>query len=512
MVKALSMRISPAQQSFDARLNLLAVAAIGCGALLFVYTRRIEVAALIGLPLALRMVTSFRTSALVTSCAMLVWLSRAPMVFFDLMVFSYVVYAAVAITIAAFFVRFVHGGASRLPLVTNLWLALFVVVVVLGGLNGLRHVEAIPAWILVGTSADYGVPWVYFRTIVLPGLLLPLLAGITAIAIADRQKLETTLLPLWGLAAAMALLVLGFVASAGVPLGTMADASYRNEHLKDIGFHSNELGTFLALAYALLIGARSGMTERRARALAAVVLAAIAVALVLTFSRGALLAFLVINGYYFLSGSPRKRALFGGLVLLACLAAPAAVLERARFGLDTRDLNEISAGRLDNIWLPLLPDVGDHVWFGQGLHSIMWTDAQRLRQMYPVSVAHNAYLDLVLDVGIVGGALILCWYAYLWGAFRRGAAADPDVRYRGVFHGGQLAIVALFVCALSNDRLTPTAPACLLWVVSGVLLGRQVQLQRAAERLPAAHTPLPRAGVRQTALRPLVMTRSRGEI
>ena len=496
-----SSRFAVSETSSSNRLNLLAFSAIAGGVLLFLLTRRIEVMALIGVPLALRMMTSFRTCALVTTCAMLVWLSRAPAVFFDLVLFSYAVYAAVAITMVAFFVRFVHHGARRLPLITNLWLGLYVLVVVLGGLNGLRNVEAIPTWVLSGTSADFGNPWVYFRAILLPGLLLPLLTMITAVAIVDRQKLDTALLPAWTLAGAMALLVLAFVATSGASLGTMSDASYRNEHLKDLGFHSNELGTFLAIGYALLIGARTGMTDRRARTLGAFVLCAIGVALVLTFSRGALLAFLVINGWYLMFGSTRNRALFIAMVLIGCLLAPAAVFERAQFGVETRDLNEISAGRLDNIWLPLLPDVADHLWFGQGLHSIMWTDAQRHQQMFPVNIAHNAYLDLVLDVGIAGGILILCWYIYLWRAFRRGAATDPDSRYRAVFFGGQLAMLALFTCALSNDRLTPTAPTCLLWLVSGVLLGRQAYLQR-----PRAWVPAP------AARRPLVMACSRGDV
>jgi O-antigen ligase len=199
-----------------------------------------------------------------------------------------------------------------------------------------------------------------------------------------------------------------------------------------------------------------------------------------------MLAFIVVTGLFFLTGSPQRRMAFVAIVLLAWVAAPAAILERAQFGLDSRDLNAISAGRLENIWLPLLPDIGDHLLFGQGLYAIMWTDAQRLQQIYPVSLAHNAYLDLVLDVGLFGACVVLAWYAYLWNGFRRAASSDPDPRFRALFNGGQLALVALCLCALSNDRLTPTAPACLLWVVAGVWLGRQAQLERAGAWVPAA--------------------------
>ena len=508
MANAGASRLTTASLSADARLNLLALAGLVGGAVLFLFTRRVELLALIGLPMALRMVTSFRTSALVTSAVMLLWLSRIPMVFFDLPVFSYAVYATVALSVAAYLVRFIHGP-SRPVFISNVWLWLYVAVVLFAGLNGIKNVDGIPSWMLV-PEADYGIPWVYFRSIILPGILLPLLAVITAIAIADRQKLEMATTPAWVLAATMALMVLAYVATSGVALSTMAQSGFRSEHLTGLGFHSNELGTFLAIAYGLLLGARGGM-ERRAQKVALVLLWLIAAALLLTFSRGALLAFVLVNAFYFVSGSPRKRAVFGGLVLLAWVMAPAAILERAQFGLDSKDLNEISAGRLDNIWLPLLPDVADHLAFGQGLHSIMWTEAQRLQQIYPVNLAHNAYLDLLLDVGVVGTVLILAWYVQLWRMFSRGAATETDVRFRALFVGGRLALVALFLCALSNDRLTPTAPASLLWLAAGVVLGRQAQLQRAGAAVLSAPQRIVGSPRVAAAVRPLVVARSRGE-
>ena len=490
-------------------MNVLAVMGILGGAFLFLYTRRVELLALVGLPMALRMVTSFRTSALITTCAMFIWLSRVPTTFFDLSVFSYVVYASLALSIAAFCARAVHRGTARLPLVTNLWLALYVGVVLYAGITGMQNAEGIPAWMLAGANVDYGIPWVYFRSIVLPGIFLPLLALVTATAIVDRQKLESTMLPAWIFGFGIAIIVVGYVLMSGIGIGTLSDASFRNEHLKDLGFHSNELGTLLALAYALTLGGREALTGRRVRVLTVVSLAVIAVALVLTFSRGALLAFIVVNALFFAGGSSRRRMVFAAAVAVVLLFAPAAVFERAQFGLGTWDLNEISAGRLDNIWLPLLPDIGDHLLVGQGLHSIMWTDAQRLQQIYPVMVAHNAYLDLLLDVGVVGTMIVLGWYFFLYRGFRRGAATDPDPRFRAVFYGGYLALVALLVCALSNDRLTPTAPSALLWLAAGVLLGRQAQLRRMGAAAPAGVGAAP---IRKPmAARPLVGVLSRGE-
>jgi hypothetical protein len=64
----------------------------------------------------------------------------------------------------------------------------------------------------------------------------------------------------------MSVLVLWYVMTSGLSLSTLAGANYRNEHLAGIGFHSNELGTLLAIAYALLIAARTQFRTPRARA------------------------------------------------------------------------------------------------------------------------------------------------------------------------------------------------------------------------------------------------------
>ena len=227
---------------------------------------------------------------------------------------------------------------------------------------------------------------------------------------------------------------------------------------------------------AWVLGVWDGARGRSKKALGAL-LVLTAVALLLTFSRGAYLAFAVATVVVFMRGAPKKRAAF--LVLTAALwfAAPAPLVDRIGYGLTSKDVNEISAGRVENLWVPLLPDIADHLWFGQGLQSIMWTDAQLFQEIYPVNYAHNAFLDLLLDFGLIGAFPVAAWYAYIWRGFYRGASADPDPQFRAFFFGGHLALMSFFLYAITNSRLTPTAPTCLLWIAGGVLLGRVRQKQ-----------------------------------
>ncbi len=119
--------------------------------------------------------------------------------------------------------------------------------------------------------------------------------------------------------------------------------------------------------------------------------------------------------------------------------------------MQTSDLNAISAGRIDRIWLPLLADIERHPLMGQGLNAILWTDAQREQLIIPVVLSHNGYLDLLLDFGIPGAiasARGLCIpLARLPPAFEE----DPDPRLRGLFYGAHLALVA-FSLDLRGER------------------------------------------------------------
>src|SRR4051812_29663975 len=91
--------------SMETRFTALVVAAVAAAGAMLVYTKRPEMLALLAVPVALRMLTSFRTSALVTTCAMLIWFSRLPTTLFDLVLFSYVVYGSIVMTVGAFLLR-----------------------------------------------------------------------------------------------------------------------------------------------------------------------------------------------------------------------------------------------------------------------------------------------------------------------------------------------------------------------------------------------------------------------
>ena len=125
-----------------------------------------------------------------------------------------------------------------------------------------------------------------------------------------------------------------------------------------------------------------------------------ATALVLTFSRGAFVGFIVVNALFLLWRRSAKALVFFGLVAsIALFALPAEVFERALTG-SGEGLNTISAGRVDGLWLPLLPEVMHSPIYGSGIGSMMWSEPMRTgggANVLQATHPHNAYLQALLE-------------------------------------------------------------------------------------------------------------------
>ena len=99
--------------------------------------------------------------------------------------------------------------------------------------------------------------------------------------------------------------------------------------------------------------------------------------------------------------------------------------------------DESLTGRTE-IWASLVPVVARDPLFGHGFASF-WTDERK--ELFQAPHAHNAYLDVLLDLGAVGLAFYVAW---LWSCarrFHRTLAQDFDWATLGI---GLLFILALY--------------------------------------------------------------------
>jgi O-antigen ligase len=167
-----------------------------------------------------------------------------------------------------------------------------------------------------------------------------------------------------------------------------------------------------------------------------------------------------------------------GLALLAggagLLVMPGAVVSRMSLGLvGGADVNEFSAGRMNDIWIPLFPELFKSPIWGNGLDSIMWSRAMWTDQMAVVTHPHNAYMQAILDMGLVGMALLLAFYWHVYRSARDlGSNAHLSPTMRGFYQGLVASLLCFIITGFVGSSLRPSQEFAFLWIAIGMMYGQ----------------------------------------
>ena len=367
-------------------------------------------------------------------------------------------------------------------------LLLYVVPILVAGAIGTRHIHEIaPTLLVVYRELNFPDAASYLVEMMLKPLLLVVFALLVAAAAAKSARPARLLLPAVVSMCVMATIVPVYVVQSGIGLHALA-ASDEREFLSALGLHANDLGRLYAIAYALLLFTWAEAKEVPLRWVLLAAAGLTAVALVLTFSRGALVELAVVSALYVLWRRSSRTVAFAAVVAVAVLVlAPAALYHRIETG-EGAGLNAISAGRVDGLWLPLLPEVLRHPLFGNGIRSILWSEAMRENaghQVLAVTHPHNAYLEALLDMGVVGTALLCAYFAHLWMRLRQ-LAKDPRLEpaLRGFFQGTAAGLIGMLISDFTDSSLSPRPEQAFLWLAIGMMYGEYTR--RAALPVPAA--------------------------
>lgn len=360
------------------------------------------------------------------------------------------------------------GSVARLLSPRLKW---YVLPMLAAALLGLPHVGEIPPYFYAENLVAFDSASGYLRDMLVKPLFMVLFAVLVGAAVARSRRGDGFLVPMLVSVWIMGLMTIVFVHLSGASFAELASSGARGFFLP-LGMHANDLGRCYAVAYALMLFTLAGSRDPRMRAALLVTMGMLVVALVLTFSRGAFLGFAVVNILFLLSRRNIVALLAGGL-LLAGLAffLPDAVYERIGSGWE-HGLNAVSAGRIDEIWLPLLPELWNSPVWGHGLGSILWSDAMRAGGMQQVTHPHNAYLQAMLDMGVLGLVLVGAYFVHVWREFRR-LSADSALSpaQRGFHEGAAAGLLSFLLAGVAGSSLLPVPEQVFLWLAIGVMYG-----------------------------------------
>ncbi len=374
-------------------------------------------------------------------------------------------------TLGAFLMR---GRSMAGRTHVEIWpLLLYVVTFLIAGIMGSQHVGEIPADAVDLSPDAFGSSGGYLLGIVLKPLFLPLFALLVAAAASRSRQPERFVVPMLVSIWLMCLLAIGFVLLSGTSLAALASSQSRT-FFSPLGVHPNELGRLYAIAYALMLYTCAATKDANMRLALIASMGLVVIALVLTFSRGAFFGFAVVNIMFLLSRRKATTLLLFGLLLVGLtLLMPAAVFDRIQSGWGG-GADAISAGRVNEIWLPLLPDLWRSPIIGNGLDSITWSEAMRGGAILIVGHPHNAFLGAMLDMGLLGLALLCAYFVQVWQGFRR-LSVDPAVNpvLRGFYAGAAAGLVSFLMAGFVGSSLTPVPEQFCLWLAIGMMYGQQ---------------------------------------
>jgi O-antigen ligase len=363
-----------------------------------------------------------------------------------------------------------------------LWL--YIVPIIIAGALGLGHVGDIAPTLLMFKEVESSTAAGYLRVEVISPLLMVAFALLVGAAVSRSEKPEKFLIPMLIAVWVTSLIVIVFVYQSGITLGALASSTSR-EFLSALGMHANEWGRLYVVAYALLLFTWAETKESGLKIALLASMGAVVVALILTFSRGSFLGFIVVNMLFLLwRRNARAMFLFALLGAVALFALPEAVYDRMATGFGGRPgsgfeggADAISAGRVDLLWLPLLPDVLRSPVYGHGLGSILWSEAMRRGAgvtILAVGHPHNAYLQALLDMGIVGLVLLCAYFVHVWKGFRA-LSVEPALNptLRGFYLGAAAGLASLLISYVTDSSLLPKPEQVFLWLAIGMMYGQR---------------------------------------
>lgn len=377
----------------------------------------------------------------------------------------------VNILIVSTFVSYVmRYGVKNLAPAPLMWC--IVVPTLVGGLMGIPHFEDIHPRFFEDESPIFTTAFGYFREYAVRPLLIPLMAVLVGAAVARSQKPERFLYALIASVMIIACIEFGFIFASGIKHLSVLASPYLRGFYNDLGVHANSLGRIFAVAYALLLFVWWEAKDPKMKLLSFIALGFATLAMVVTFSRAAYLAAFVVSGLFLLwkfNARSVGLALFG--IAVSLVVAPGYVWRRMQYGWES-DANTVSANRLELIWGPLFPELGNSPIWGNGVAATMWAEPMHTGHMMVVGHPHNAYLEAFYDLGIIGLALFLFYYWTVWKGFRAlGSNAYLSPELRGFFQGAAAALISYFVTNVAGGSFRPDPEFAYLWLAIGMMYG-----------------------------------------
>ena len=241
--------------------------------------------------------------------------------------------------------------------------------------------------------------------------------------------------------------------------------SIRDYYSMEIGLHRNDLANFFILGFPVVLA--TYFLKKNIFNIASICLSVAAVGFL--YSRTAYVILIISFVLYLLIS---KRTKYFPIILTIAFGLSfiisSSIIERASKGLDSLDWNEISAGRVEHIWIPLAHEYSAQplkLLFGDGRYSILATNVAAKGEILSVSHPHNMYFEVILDVGLIGLIIILTLSIYLLLKLYKNFKVTKNIILKEYQYAVFVSIISYLIAGLTGRYLLPTIANAYLWLI-----------------------------------------------
>ena len=251
-----------------------------------------------------------------------------------------------------------------------------------------------------------------------------------------------------------ALVIAGYFSSGYMSGGYIIG---RNIVSESMGMHANAVGALgVYFLFSSVFMKEHGWSKLKTLAVISSLLI-----IILSFSRISYLTTVILYIYSFKRLKMNERIKSVILIGIMFFLFSSMIIARVHFGMGTStgkaDINEISAGRIDSIWKPLLPEIIKDPVIGKGLFGILQSEATRKGKLL-LNDPHSGYLQAFLDMGLAGFLSIVFMMIYFYRLSRK--TSDHFFIF----------VPAILLLCLTGHSFYPKASNYIFWVSYGMAL------------------------------------------
>lgn len=238
--------------------------------------------------------------------------------------------------------------------------------------------------------------------------------------------------------------------------------SVRNTIAIFMNTHSNNIANVYILVFPLVLARY--FYKKDIYIISVIILSLLGVGLLFSRTAYALLPASAIL-MLFMSNKKRFIPVAVGIGLLVVLISPSTIKERSMHGFVEGDLNQISAGRIERIWIPLLNELKrnpETMLIGKGRHSVILSGATEENH------AHNMYLGVFFETGIIGCLFFAVYFLSLLRHFGKYAMGTPRSHHHLILQGIFVSIVVYLTSGVTGRHIFPYMGNLFLWIIIGL--------------------------------------------